>query len=253
MKSTNALLARLESSFEREKRFASDAAHELRTPISALKVHLHNLINSDPDDTIKQHQKSLEELKDSADRMGHLTEQILTLNRTTPEQFFSHLEPLDLYTLVQNEIVNIYPQAEEARLKLELSGSSTTINGDRFALETLLRNLLGNACKYTPAGGSVTASIEQSADLVTLQIEDSGPGVPEDQYDRLFDRFYRLDGDRHSSGKPGCGLGLAIVKHITDLHRASIELSHSSHETGLCVTIRFPSNPTQSTTDEQDE
>jgi len=238
--STNDLLHRLETSFQREKHFASDAAHELRTPISALKIHLHNLLKSKANDSISQHQQSIDELKSATDRMAHLVEQILVLNRTTPEQFFNRLEPIDLYALAQSVIIKMYDDFEKAKILLELQGETATVDGDRFALETLIHNLLSNACKYTPQGGSVILQVTPLADGVLLKIEDSGPGIPQDQHQRIFDRFYRLDGDRHASGQPGCGLGLAIVQHIVELHHADIELSQSSFESGLSVRIKFP-------------
>ena len=241
IRSTNDLLHRLEASFERERRFASDAAHELRPPISALKVHVHNLMEAGNGDSIGRHRDSLAQTKHAIDRIGHLVEQILALNRTTSEQFLNRLEPVELHALVQSMIVRMFPEFDAAGLQLELQGAPVTIRGNRFALETMVQNLLANACKYTPPGGAVIIRAEPAADGAVLQVDDSGPGVPADQYERLFDRFYRLDGDRHASGRPGCGLGLAIVRHICDLHRAEIRLGRSSFASGLGVSVRFPS------------
>lgn len=237
VRSTNDLLSRLEASFQREKHFAADAAHELRTPISGLKVHLHNLEKSIPADD-----QNFNKVKAATDRMGHLIEQILTLNRTSPEQFVTEFLQIDLYKLAQEVMAKEYSAFEDKKLQLELVGDHCTVIGDQFTLETLIQNLLGNACKYTPAGGSVLVSVNCDKSEVKLEVQDSGPGVPEDQYERLFDRFYRLDGDRHASGAPGSGLGLAIVKHISDLHKATINLARSSFDNGLSVTVIFPSN-----------
>jgi len=233
--STNDLFARLEASFSRERRFASDAAHELRTPISALKVHLHNMSkNLPPDD------HDLVQLKAAADRMGNLVEQILALHRTAPDQYMARFREVDLYQLVQQEIISSYSGFECHEIQLELNGTRTLMSGDRFALETLVKNLLDNACKYTPAGGRVHVAVAAGDGGILLQIEDSGPGVPEELHERIFDRFYRVGGDRHQSEVIGCGLGLSIVKHIADLHGASIELKHSSFESGLAVSVLFP-------------
>ncbi|MGD2138446.1 MAG: ATP-binding protein, partial [Gammaproteobacteria bacterium] len=209
--SLNDLLSRLAASFAREKRFASDAAHELRTPISALKVHLHNISQGLPADD-----HDLVHLVAAADRMGNLVDQILALYRTSPDQYMASFRELDLYTLVQQTIVSVYPGFEEKHIQLELTGASARMRGDRFALETLVKNLLDNACKYTPAGGQVHVAVAADGSGAWLRIEDSGPGVPESQYQRIFDRFYRLGGDQHESGVIGCGLGLAIVRHIAD-------------------------------------
>lgn len=232
--STNDLFKRLKASFLREKRFASDAAHELRTPISAIKIHLHNLSH-----IISPDEKSFKQLKMSVERMGHLVEQILNLNRISPEQYITRFSRLNLYNLVQNVIVSEYVNFEENNLQIALEGEVCYINGDQFALESLVQNLISNACKYTPSGGSVLISVKCSSESVILAVEDSGPGVPEDQYARLFDRFYRLDGDCHDSGTIGCGLGLAIVQQIVELHRAEILLGKSSFASGLLVKVIF--------------
>lgn len=233
--STNDLFGRLEASFSRERQFASDAAHELRTPISALKVHLHNISKGLPTGD-----HDLAQLEAAADRMGSLVDQILALYRTAPDQYMAQFGDLDLYQLVQKVIISIYAQFEQRNIQLELTGKHTILSGDQFTLETLVKNLLDNACKYTPAGGHVRVSIAADNAGTRLQVEDSGPGVSEDQYQRMFDRFYRVGGDQHHSDVIGCGLGLAIVKHIVDLYGASIDLQKSSFESGLAVSVLFP-------------
>jgi two-component system sensor histidine kinase QseC len=150
---------------------------------------------------------------------------------------------LDLYQLVQGVIISIYPGFEEKHIRLELTGDRVTMTGDQFALETLVKNLLENACKYTPAGGRVYVAVSNDSAGAKLEIEDSGPGVPEEQHHRIFDRFYRAGGDQHQSGVIGCGLGLAIVRHIADLHGAAVDLQHSSFESGLSISIVFPHRP----------
>jgi two-component system sensor histidine kinase QseC len=136
-------------------------------------------------------------------------------------------------------IVKEYENFEQKQLKIELEGEPCFINGDPFALEILLQNLLTNTCKYTPEGGSVLVTVKSDINKVCLSVEDSGPGVPEDQYGRLFDRFYRLDGDCHASGTIGCGLGLAIVQQIVELHHAEISLGQSNFTSGLLVNVVF--------------
>ncbi|MEX2129969.1 MAG: ATP-binding protein [Pseudohongiellaceae bacterium] len=232
--STNKLLHRLQASFEREKRFAADAAHELRTPISVLKVQMHNLLAE-----LDSPMKSAEQLKTGIDRMGHLVEQILDLNRTAPDIYMANFETLDLYGLCQNTIRENYETFVAKGQEIELQGENVFIEGDRFALQTLLKNLLDNASKYTQAGGKITLSTTTESESVKLQITDNGPGIPLPERNRAFERFYRVGGDRHSTTQPGCGLGLAIVKHIVDLHKASIALGSGIGGEGLTVTIRF--------------
>lgn len=232
---TNALLRRLDDAFDREQRFASDAAHELRTPISVLKVHLHNLRQR-----LGEQDEDINLLAAGIERMGHLIEQILALYRTSPDQAAVKFEAVDLYKLVQNVIAAEYVQFEDKQQQIELDGDSQMLHGNRFALETLVLNLLSNANKYTPLSGRIHASVMRTAKGIELSVEDSGPGIPAAQYDRVFERFYRLQGDQHNSGVVGCGLGLTIVKHIADLHHAEIELGPSSLGQGLRVTVTFP-------------
>jgi len=233
--STNELLQRLQASFNREKRFASDAAHELRTPLSALKVHLHNIAQQLP-----AGDRDLQQLVAATGRMENLVEQILSLYRTAPEQYMARFDELDIYTLVREVMASAYSQFENKNIQLELCGDSIRMAGDPFALATLVQNLLDNACKYTPAGGSVRVTVSEDMDAITLHIEDSGPGIPEALRARVFDRFYRMGGDQHESGVIGCGLGLAIVKHIAELHAATISLGVSSFGSGLLVSVVFP-------------
>jgi len=233
--SINDLLHRLKVSFLREKHFASDAAHELRTPISAIKIHLHNLSK-----IVSSEEHSFAQLESSVERMEHLVEQILNLNRTSPEQYITHFTDVDIYNLAQEIIAREYHQFEKKNLQIELQGEHCPVSGDNFALDVLLQNLLTNACKYTPENGSVLVSVIKEKNNIKLQVQDSGPGVPEEQYERLFDRFYRLNGDRHASGTTGCGLGLAIVKQIVELHNARVTFGRSTFPSGLSVTINFP-------------
>jgi two-component system sensor histidine kinase QseC len=233
--SANELLQRLDASFARERQFASDAAHELRTPICALKVHLHNIRHNLPDGN-----PELAHLVAATDRMDNLVEQILLLYRTSPHHYATQLKELDLHALVQELITTMYPDFEQRNIQLALEGGSEKLAGDHFALSTLVKNLLDNACKYTPEGGQVRVTVGKHRDGIMLRVEDSGPGIPADQHQRIFDRFYRVDGDQHASEVIGCGLGLAIVKHITELHGATIEAGPSSFNSGLSMTLVFP-------------
>ncbi len=233
-KSTNELLARLKASFEREKRFAADAAHELRTPISVLKVQVHNLLEESQNPPA-----SVQQLKVGIDRMGHLVEQILDLNKTSPDLYMAQFEKLDLYDLCREVVSDSYEQFMNKNQTLELLGDRALIQGDRFAVSTLLKNLLSNASKYTQADGRISVKVSSETDGVLLKVSDNGPGIPEQEQERALERFYRSGQDRHASDQPGCGLGLAIVKHIVDLHRASMTLSSPDSGPGLCVTVVF--------------
>ncbi|WP_102795187.1 ATP-binding protein [Bowmanella denitrificans] len=230
----NRLLARLDAAFSREKRFASDAAHELRTPLSVLKINSHNLALE-----LGKESVNLNLLKDGVERMSHVVDQILLLNRTNPEHFSLQMKPLDLYVLCQQCIASLYPQIHARQQEISLSGETCLLAGDAFSLNVLLQNLISNASKYSPPNSQIEVSIAQSAEKVVLLVEDSGPGLEESEYERVFERFYRVGGDRHQSGVSGCGLGLAIVKHIVELYDASISLGRAVHLGGLSVKVEF--------------
>jgi two-component system sensor histidine kinase QseC len=172
--------------------------------------------------------------------MQNVVEQILALYSTAPDEILVHFEPVDLHALAQECITRRYSRFAARHQELELDGRQACVAGDRFALETLLQNLLDNACKYTPTGSTVRVSVREQESRVILQVQDSGPGIPADQRDRVFDRFYRLGGDQHASGVIGCGLGLSIVRHVAELHHATISLGESEFASGLSVSVSFP-------------
>lgn len=232
--SANELLRRLEASFMREQRFAADAAHELRTPIAALSVHCDNLLHE-----LDPVPESAQKLQQGIKRMSYLVEQILLLNKTAPDYFMSQFTPVNVSELAKQVIVAASDALSDKNHHIEFDGDECWVNGDAAALETLINNLLGNAIKYTPANGRIAVNCWRRGDDVVLEVLDNGPGIPADQRERVFDRFYRLHGDRHDSGTPGCGLGLSIVRQVVDLHRAHIYLAPSPFASGLRVIVTF--------------
>jgi len=232
--SVNAFISRLAKAMEREKRFSADAAHELRTPISALKVQLHNLRSDlEPDN------ESFRQLELGVERMQHIIEQLLALYRTSPEQFAANSSQLDLYAITQQQIAFHYPAFERKQQLVELEGEAAFITGDRFALEIMLSNLLNNANKYTQEGGRINVRVEESRDEICLTVEDNGPGIPHQDRKNVFDRFYRIDRGDAGNAAPGCGLGLTIVGHITELHNAYVTLEDSSLASGCAFKVHF--------------
>ena len=233
--SCNGLLQRLETSLLREKQFASDAAHELRTPISALKVQVYNLTQERGAGDAQ-----MVELERTVVRLEHIVEQILDLYRSSPDQFNASFEPLDLSGLAREVLAEEIAMFDRKEQQLEFEGEPCMIAGDRFALMTLLRNLLSNANKYTPRGGQVLVTVTELHQSVRLTVADSGPGIPDDEHESIFERFYRIGGDRHPSGVSGSGLGLAIVKRLVELHRAKISISPSGLGSGAAFHVDFP-------------
>jgi len=234
VRAINGLIGRLGAALEREKRLSADAAHELRTPIAALKVQLHNLSRE-----IDVHSDSFQQLEEGVDRMGHLMEQLTALYRTSPEQFSEHRVQLDLYALAQETVAYWYPLFQAKGQTLELVGAPAQIRGDPFALDTLLANLISNASKYTPAHGHVQVSVKTlPGGVVELLVQDDGPGIDAAEHSRIFERFYRAD---HAiEGVPGCGLGLTIVQHVAELHQATVTVGSSSFKTGAAFRVVFP-------------
>ena len=236
LSSINGFILRLEAAMEREKRFSADAAHELRTPISALKIQLHNLA-----ETVDIRSPAYLELNEGIERMQHLIEQLLSLYRSTPEQFAVHRMPLDLSALAQDVIARLYPEFERKKQAISLEGGEEEhiVFGDRFALETLLSNLLTNASRYTPDEGQVVVMLARTEDYISLTVEDSGMGIAEEDRLRIFDRFTRLSNNQDTNA-PGCGLGLAIVDHVTRLHGAQVKVLQSRFTKGTRFDVMFP-------------
>jgi len=231
----NDLLRRLDQSVRRERRFSADAAHELRTPLSAIKVHVHNLKEQLP-----EHRESLEVLDRDLGRLSHLIEQIMLLYRTAPEHYQATMQEIDLYTLAQSVIGDLFDDVDRKQQTISLHGTPQTIVGDKDSLVILLSNLIQNASKYSPPRASIDVTVDREELGVLLGVTDSGPGIPLTEISQVFDRFRRVGGDRHQSREDGCGLGLSIVKHIADLHHANINMQNNESSPGLTVSVLFP-------------
>lgn len=233
--STNALLHRLESSFAREKRFSADAAHELRTPIAALSIQCENLGFAAP-----EHAIAVQKIKLGVERMHHIVNQILMLSRVTPDHYVGSFAPLNLAESAREAIAALSAALSDKEFDVEFVGVDLWITGDFYAVQSLLGNLIENAIKYSPVGGRLRIQLQAEDGRAVLSVSDSGVGIPAAQRDRVFDRFYRIGGDRHDSLSAGCGLGLSIVRQVADLHQATIAFADSPFETGLTVTVSFP-------------
>jgi two-component system sensor histidine kinase QseC len=147
---------------------------------------------------------------------------------------------VDLFVLAQSVIGDLYPDIDRKQQTISLEGESQTITGDEASLVILLRNLILNASKYSPAGADITVHVGRGDFGIRLGVADTGPGIPLPDISRVFDRFYRVGGDRHASAEPGCGLGLAIVRHIADLHHANLHIENNADGPGLTVNVTFP-------------
>ncbi|GLX77096.1 two-component sensor histidine kinase [Thalassotalea insulae] len=233
----NSVLARLKSSFAREKRLASDAAHELRTPISVLNIAAHNLVSSYQNNSLTT--DSFEELQQGVERMAHVVEQILALNRTSPENFNHCLVALDIQSILQSVIAKLYVRIEDKQQTVSLDSQSYWVKGDEFSLQTLFENLVSNANKYAGKGCEIKLSTQLNGQELCVIVEDNGPGIAVAEREKIFDRFYRLEQARQNTGVTGCGLGMSIVKHIVELHQGRIALEQSVLG-GLKVLVFIP-------------
>lgn len=228
----NDLFKRVETAYLRERFFASDAAHELRTPLSSLKINVHNLAAQQGDN------QELQAMTQGINRLTNIVEQMLILGRTQPEQWQKQFKEQSLLAITQEVVSQLYEKIVVKNHSISLEGDDFTINGDEFTLVTLISNLLNNAVKYTPANGQIKITLKQMHKQRIWQIEDSGPGMTDDQKQRIFNRFYRVGGDQHPSGEQGAGLGMAIVQHIIAIYRAEIHLTDSDLG-GLKVQVVF--------------
>jgi len=230
----NSLLARLAAASDGQRRFVSNAAHQLKTPLAGMRTQAELALREDS--TEKKHD-SLRQLVRGSERATRLVNQLLTLARAESAEARTRLgaEEIDLNSLAATQTTHWVENAigRHIDLGLEQSPQPALINGDRLMLTELISNLIENAIVYTPEGGSVTVRIGGDALSAYLEVRDSGPGIPLDEQQHVFDRFYRVLG----SGRDGSGLGLSIVKEIADLHQASAAFMPVTQ--GTCIRITF--------------
>ena len=228
----NALLQRLGQSLDTQRAFVSDAAHELRSPLTALKLQLQMLKRAGD---AASRAEAIDALAAGIDRAVRLVEQLLMLARSEPGAPPVAMAPLDLAEVVRQAVADTVPYALSRGTEFELfADAPVMLCGDKTALAVLARNLADNAVRYAPPGSRVEVRVSNEAGVPSLQIDDAGPGVPPPERERVFDRFYR----RAANHEAGSGLGLAIVRSVAAMHGASVALGDSPLG-GLRVTVRF--------------
>ena len=227
----NELLARLSNSLDANRRFIADASHQLRTPIAALQAEAEIALRS------PHPSESLKRIVAGTRRITHLAHQLLTLSRLEPQQKHAPMT-VDLAQLTRDAAERWIPLALERSIDLGFELNPANVMGDPIWLEELFNNLIDNAIRYTPTGGIVTVRCNGTANQVSWEVEDSGPGIPEEEHERIFERFYRLD----TTGVDGCGLGLAIVHEIANNHNASITIGKGPNLGGALIRVTFPPN-----------
>lgn len=232
----NDLLQRLKNAMQAQQRFVADAAHQLRTPLAGLKTQA-ELALRETDETRKQ--QAMQHILTSTEHGTRLVNQLLALARNEPggqgEEVFTGV---DLGLQAQTCAMRWVPMALEKNIDLGFEGEAAQarILGDASSLMEMLCNLLDNAIRYTQTGGHITVRVVDSPGKVILQVEDNGPGIPQEHRQRVFERFYRVLG----SGQSGSGLGLAIVAEVARRHHAEIKLETGNGGNGTRISVSFP-------------
>lgn len=229
----NGLLEQLASAIATQQRFISNAAHQLRTPLAGLKLQVERALREQDLSAMKP---ALMHIQSSADRMSHLTTQLLVLARSEPVGGGYTLKPVDIGELARKTCIDFVPKALQRNMELSFEGPKKPllIQGDEILLSELLNNLLDNAVAYGYDHGNISVKL-QPEPTPCLTVMDDGPGIADGEIDKVCERFYRIPG----SPGDGCGLGLAIVKEIADLHKARFELRRISAKGGTRFDLIF--------------
>ncbi len=236
--SINGLLERIRLLLDQQRRFIADAAHELRTPITALSLQAENL---EPVPLSAEGRDRLASLRKGMRRTKHLLDQLLALARQETT-LAETAEPIALDQLAKEVVADLLPEAARGSVDLGFALVEPIVAwGQPVMIRTVMRNLIDNAVRFTPSGGHVDIGIYREGGAAVLQVEDTGPGIPAGDLDRIFEPFFR--GSRPA--EDGTGLGLSIVKRIVERLHGSVLLENRSDagETGLRATVRFPEMP----------
>ena len=235
LEAINGLLGRVAQAMAGERRFTADAAHELRTPLAALSAQLQVALRARDS---AEHEAALHQLQFGLDRAVRLVEQLLLLARLDPQEGLPSSSKVNLAELLESVCAEQGGDIIDKQLDFNfaVTGESAVhyVEGQTEWLRILFRNLLDNAIRYTPAGGSVRVELSANAGNLWVDICDAGPGIPLAAREQVFERFLRLD----TTGQSGCGLGLSIVRRIADLHGAKLALADAP-EGGLAVRMGF--------------
>jgi len=239
----NHMLARIETSLDTMKRFTSDASHELRNPLATLR----NLV----DVTLEQ-PRSREEMEttlysigEEVDRIRGLVEDLLLLARADSGRVVMQMKPVSLAFMLEAQVEAHQPMAQKRDIRMHLGElfPDEVMGNERWLLQ-VISNLLSNAINYTPVGGSILLAMARADKALSISISDTGPGIPEEDLDRIFERFFRTDPSRSWGHVQGFGLGLAIVAWIVKEHGGSIEASNMGGG-GATFTVTLPKAPPQ--------
>ena len=220
------------------KRFTADASHELRGPLATVRNTID--VTLEQPRSLEEHQAAMQSIGEEVDRIRSIVEDLLFLARADSGRVVMKWTPVRLDHIVEAQVEAHQFQAEERDIELRIRGLiPDEIVGDERWLHQVLGNLLDNALKYTPHGGAVSVDMKRRDGWLQLLVHDSGPGIPDEDLGKVFERFFRSDPSRSRSNVPGVGLGLAIVAWVMKEHGGSIKASNRS-EGGATFTVEFP-------------
>jgi two-component system sensor histidine kinase QseC len=235
VKEINNLFVQLEEAFEHERRFTADASHELRTPLAGLLTQVQVALRTDDDSVRRQ---SLKRIEQAVNRMTYMVQQLLTFSRIESGSEFLVKEPISMSREIVQVIADIEPEAHKKRIQMEFEEEKVPpIIANGQLINILIRNIIDNAIKYTPVNGMIMIFLSEKEKKVELCVEDSGPGIAPDQYEKSLERFHRCV--ETANTVQGTGLGFSIVQRIAMSHGAEIHLGVSQFG-GLKVTVSFP-------------
>ena len=239
----NQMIARLESSFEAMKRFTADASHELRSPLTNVKSTVELALDRPRD--AAEYRAALASVWEEAERLRRIVEDLLLLARADSGRLPFEREPVRLDVIGMEVAESFGPRAAESGIRVEAEGEpGVVVAGDERWLRQLVQNLVENAVRFSPAAVPgkpaplVAIRVRSDGGDALLVVEDEGPGIPEEERERIFERFYRVDASRHRDAVTGAGLGLAICAWIVEAHGGTIGASERPGG-GTVILVRF--------------
>lgn len=222
---------------EFQQRFVANAAHQFRTPLAGLKTYIYAAKRLPSNERMNN---LLDQIESGTDRMSRLSNQLLALAKADPANKFGTYDSVDLNLIVSDVTAGFVEKALDKEIELSFEGSDTpaVIRGNATGLTELTANLIENAILYTQFGGQIVVRLfyENNEGCIALSVQDNGPGIPQPERERVFERFYRVLGTE----APGSGLGLAIVKEIATAHEAKVSIASLDPESGTTVKVSFP-------------
>lgn len=238
VRTLNRMIGRIQNSYDAMKRFTSDASHELRNPLATLRNTVD--VTLEMPRTSEEKDAALQSIGEEVDRVRNLVEDLLLLARADSGRIVMEMKPVSLAFLLEAQVEAYEPQAQERGIRLEMGTliPDEVLGNERWLLQ-VVGNLLSNAINYTPSGGTVTVTMARGEKALCFSVLDTGPGLPEEDLDRVFDRFFRSDPSRSWGHVQGHGLGLAIVAWVVKEHQGHIEASNRL-EGGARFTVTLP-------------